>query len=173
MVGVDLSPGMLAAARHPTGRVLGDIERLPFRSAAFDAVLALHMVYHAPHPDRAVAELRRSTRAGGVAVVSTNGPRHFEELAVLSDTRMRGSQAFGLDRAAEMLGRVFSRVERHDFIDELIVSDPEPVISYLRSTISLGADPATLAEAERQVRQEISSHGSFRITAAPGALICR
>jgi hypothetical protein len=73
----------------------------------------------------------------------------------------------------KMLASVFSRVERHDFIDELVVTDPEPVVAYLRSTISLGADPATLAQAERQVREEIARHGSFRITAAPGALICR
>jgi SAM-dependent methyltransferase len=173
IVGLDLSWGMLAAARHPNGRVVGDIEMLPVRSASVDATLALHMLYHAPRPERAVAELRRVTRRGGVVVVSTNGARHFSELAGLVGQRRRASSAVGLDRAEKLLAPMFTTMERHDFLDEFVVPDAEPVMSYLRSMVSLGYDAASLAEADRRVREVISCEGSLRITAAPGVLICR
>src|SRR5215831_8272720 len=50
VVAVDLSPGMLDAARRrsPTALVVGDAQHLPFGDGALDCVLAMHMLYHVP-----------------------------------------------------------------------------------------------------------------------------
>ena len=65
VVGGDLSPGMLHAARGrapEAGLVVADATALPFRDAAADVTLAMHMLYHVPAPKGAVRELRRITR---------------------------------------------------------------------------------------------------------------
>ena len=79
VLGVDLSPGMLHAARARAVRLpaacllAGDAARLPFRRGSSDLTLAMHMLYHVPEPAAAVRELRRVTRAGGTVVIGLNG----------------------------------------------------------------------------------------------------
>ena len=81
MVGGDLSPGMLHAARGrapEASLVIADATALPFRDAAADVTLAMHMLYHVPAPKGAVRELRRITRPA--AIVALNGGDHLGEL---------------------------------------------------------------------------------------------
>jgi SAM-dependent methyltransferase len=102
LLGVDLSAGMLAAARaavsahtvsahtvsaHPVpaaGVVVGDAAALPLADGAAEVTLALHMLYHVPDRAAAVRELRRITRDGGSVLVVLNGPDHLHELRELT-----------------------------------------------------------------------------------------
>lgn len=70
VVGIDLSSAMLAEA-NGIDRVRGSIRRLPFRSAGFDAVLAVEVFEHlAPETwPEALAEARRALAPGGTLVV--------------------------------------------------------------------------------------------------------
>jgi SAM-dependent methyltransferase len=72
VTGVDLSWGMLAAARarHPgLTFVEGDAEALPFADGAFDVVIGAFVINHLPHPERGVAEMRRvATRRVSLAM---------------------------------------------------------------------------------------------------------
>ena len=76
MSGVDLSPGMVAAARRRLPQlaerlVEGPIEHLPFDDESFDAVAATGVLEYATHDlAAAVAELARVLRPQGVAVLS-------------------------------------------------------------------------------------------------------
>ena len=67
VVGVDLSPGMLAAA---AGRghavVCADATRLPFPDASFDAVVSFKVLAHVVAVREALAEMARVLRPGGV-----------------------------------------------------------------------------------------------------------
>jgi SAM-dependent methyltransferase len=68
-VGVDVTPEMLAEARH-RGRadladfVLADALALPFPDAAFDAVFAAGLLHHLPDPSIGLRELARVCRPG-------------------------------------------------------------------------------------------------------------
>jgi SAM-dependent methyltransferase len=173
VAGIDLSVGMLASANHPGGRIVADAQDLPVGNDTVDAILALHMLYHLPQPRRAVEEFRRVLSDGGVAIISTNGPDHLAELIALGDNRVtRGSRVLGLDAAAELVGTIFHSVNRYEFTDHLVISEPEPLISYVRSTISLGGDPVAVARTEQRIREHVAT-GPFRVTVQPGALICR
>ncbi|AQT71238.1 MULTISPECIES: class I SAM-dependent methyltransferase [Streptomyces] len=70
VLGVDLTPQMLAAARR-AGRaaegtlLLADAARLPLRDGVLDAVFAAGLVAHLPDPAANLRELSRVVRPGG------------------------------------------------------------------------------------------------------------
>lgn len=66
---IDPAAGMLRFAPDFARRVLGRAENLPFPERAFDAVFAGDSMHHFSDPRRAVGELRRVLRKGGVLVV--------------------------------------------------------------------------------------------------------
>jgi ubiquinone/menaquinone biosynthesis C-methylase UbiE len=81
VVGLDLSPGMLAVARAVAEqeRVTidwreGRVEALPFPDGGFDLVVCQHGLQFASDPPVAVAEMRRVLRADGRLVVSVQQP---------------------------------------------------------------------------------------------------
>lgn len=69
--GIDPSEGQLAFARtRPAGRVAhfrqGDAQSLPFADGAFDAAVAALVLFFVPDPAKAVAEMKRVVRPGGL-----------------------------------------------------------------------------------------------------------
>jgi SAM-dependent methyltransferase len=77
-VGLDLAP---AALRHARSRglselVRGDVSRLPFPDARFDAAISLSVLYHqwVPDPGAALRELHRVLRPRGLLLVDV--PAH-------------------------------------------------------------------------------------------------
>lgn len=76
---IDISPEMVRrAARRMAGHpreahcriALGDVERLAYPDGAFDAVLCMGVLEYLPSHERALAEIWRVLRPGGVAVLS-------------------------------------------------------------------------------------------------------
>jgi SAM-dependent methyltransferase len=71
VIGLDSS---LEAARHGSGlgipMVIGDLTRLPFRSARFDAVTSGETLEHLDDDRGAVAEMNRVVRAGGRCILT-------------------------------------------------------------------------------------------------------
>ena len=83
VVGIDLSDGMLAAAKNKaSGLGLGhevdfcrmDGESLGFQDKSFDGVLSLFALLHFPRPFVAVSEMFRVLRPGGRLVVAVGSP---------------------------------------------------------------------------------------------------
>ncbi len=69
-VGVDLTEAMLREARHSGGDyVRGDLDRLPFKTGAFDLALCRNTLHHLSDPGRALEELGRVVRPGGRVVI--------------------------------------------------------------------------------------------------------
>ena len=77
-VGVDASPAAVAAARAAYGDMAtfreGDIRELPFREAEFDVIVCFEALAHVREHERALDEMRRVLRPGGLAVVSSPNP---------------------------------------------------------------------------------------------------
>jgi SAM-dependent methyltransferase len=76
--GLDAAPGMIERCRVKMPGAdfrVGDLEDLPYADASFDAVIACNCVHFTAHPDRAIAQLRRVTRAGGRLAIAANGRR--------------------------------------------------------------------------------------------------
>jgi SAM-dependent methyltransferase len=185
VVGADLSPGMLDAARRraPQAALLvADATALPFPDGTADLTLAMHMLYHVPEPEHAVRELRRITRPGGQAIVSLNALDHLRELrdlvaaALVSLGREPSSllrERISLDQGEAMLRSQFTSVTRHDFAGQLRVPDPEPVAAYVRSMRETARlpDPEPLVEAVTD-RLRAAPGAAFRVTTHSGCLVC-
>lgn len=74
VIGLDVTPEMLAAARPAAGlagarMVVADARALPFADGSADAIFAAGLVNHLPDPEAGLRELARVTRPGGVLVL--------------------------------------------------------------------------------------------------------
>lgn len=186
-VAADLSAGMLA---HVTGaaRVQADAQCLPFAAAAFDIVLAPHMLYHVPDIPAAAREMRRVLRPGGVAVAVTNSVANLQELRTLVEQavgtgwRMRrpADLHFSLENGAAPLSDPFAEVTRIDCPESsLVVTDPDALADYVASVADHYQPEVDLewAEVVRRVRARARSilevDGELRFNTQAGAFVCR
>jgi SAM-dependent methyltransferase len=191
LLGVDLSPGMLAATRAAASGAslaVGDAAALPLADRAAEVTLAPHMLYHVPDPRAAVAEFRRVTRPGGQLLVVLNGTDHLAELRelIVAAGAAAGEPVTGivadyeasfnavtLDAGAALLAEVFSSVQRHDFAAELQLPDADPVAGYVASMRAHAMpDPAGFTSAVC-ARIPFGPDGRFRVRTHCGLLICR
>lgn len=118
--------------------VRADVGALPFGDGSFDAVIAMHMLYHVPDQEKAVAELHRVLKPGGTLAVTNNGAGNLRQLYAL--TTAFGSPpvdpaatAFGHERAARLLEAQFGNVSKTLCPGGLRVTDPEVVFMALTS----------------------------------------
>jgi SAM-dependent methyltransferase len=142
----DQSPGMVAEAEArcrplPFASVngqVGDAARLPFEDESFDALIAMHMLYHVKDQAGAIAEFHRVLKPGGSLLVTTNGLANLQELYAMTTVfgggpRDPGAEAFGLDRAQELLEARFGNAELQVHPSVMHVTDPEVVFLALTS----------------------------------------
>ena len=182
----DLSNGMVDTA-VATARAAGfdqvdgrtcDVQELPFEDGSFDIVVANHMLYHVPDPDRAVAELARVLRSDGVLLAATNGYGHMREIndalaEVFGDHGEELYEVFGIDTGEARLRERFASIVWHAFVNDLVVDDPDPVIAY-----GLSFPPGEDATDEQRelfgaaVRRRFLD-GRLRVRTRAGVFICR
>jgi SAM-dependent methyltransferase len=78
-VGLENSQTMLD--RGPAGGVRGEATALPFADESFDGVAILYVLYHLSDPRRALAEVHRVMRPGGLIAVAAPSRHDSPELA--------------------------------------------------------------------------------------------
>lgn len=145
---IDRSAGMVAEAYgrisshgrfEAVDALIADATALPFADSSFDAVLAMHVLYHVPDPMDAVREMARVLRPDGMAIVTTNGRRNLGALFELGARAFGGPSAdpaaavVGIDAAIALMGGCFERVDLTRFNDVYVISDPNDVFAYLTS----------------------------------------
>jgi ubiquinone/menaquinone biosynthesis C-methylase UbiE len=80
--GIDLSPGMLSVARSRGLDVQeGSVTELPFADASFDVACSFKVLAHVPDIGRALAEMTRVVRPGGVVLAEFYNPWSMRGLA--------------------------------------------------------------------------------------------
>ena len=133
---------------------IGDAENLPFADAQFDGAVTRAALHHFAHPRRAVAEMFRVLRPGGVAVFAdivssenANESRLHNALERLRDpSHVRMLPASELDSAAQLAGFRDLQAATWDMQRELeewfsIVRDPdrvEPIRTVVRALAESG-----------------------------------
>lgn len=185
----DFSPGMLAQAQatlaavaHPFAFEVVDAQAIPYADGTFDAVIANHMLYHVPDLPRALAEIQRVLKPGGVLFASTVGERHMAEMWALVEPFRLGitarlgavTGAFTLENGAAQLAAHFEGIARFDYEDCLLVAEAAPLAAYIRSTQIVQARPLSAAEEaalSAEIAARIAAEGAFHITKASGLFV--
>lgn len=188
VVCTDLSPGMAAEARRELSGEAGlsfaaaDAQNLPFPDGSFDLVLANFMLYHVPDRPRALAEVRRVLRPGGLLAAATVGRRHMggvRELIQrfvpdLSPEAVAQSDNFLLENGAEQFTPFFDEVRVERQPNALRVTEAGPLVDYVLSMWgyreALAGREAAFADF---VAGEIARDGAIHIAKETGLLLGR
>lgn len=181
VLATDLSKGMLDSVDGVWAKVQSDAEALPITTGSFDRILAAHMLYHLPHPERAIEEFARVLNPAGKLVVTSNTESHLIEARLLWNELLDKN---GLDVANSDLSlmnlelptdRLLTEVQRH-FVDVdyhlvnslIILTEPAALVTYAASTTAamttneLGYD--LLPAFGERIREHILREGEYRLT---------
>ena len=183
----DISDGMLRDARRALGArdsrfsfAAFDCEKIPASSESYDLVIANHVLFYCDNLENVCKEVRRVLKPGGRFLCSTYGNSHmkeisqlvsrFDERIVLSANKLY--EKFGRENGAQVLEPWFSRVEWISYEDGLLVSDPEPLISYILSCH--GNQNQYLPDRYKDFRALVKkkTENGFHITKDAGAFLC-
>jgi SAM-dependent methyltransferase len=153
-------------------------ENLPFSDKGYDILIANHMLYHVPDIPRALGEFRRVLASDGRLFAATNGRNHMQEITELVQRfdpenpydASAFCSRFGLENGAEQLSPLFGDVKLHLYENNLLVTEPEPVVAYVASMMTLGAaiQGERLETFRRFVYDEFEAKGPMTIQTAAG-----
>lgn len=142
----DLSVGMLEEAKgnlndHRIKFMTADIQALPFHDEEFDIVIANHMLYHVSDIPLALAEVKRVMKSDAVFYASTMSKSHLKEIEEIVTTFDGTIQVldpimerFCMENGDKMLSNYFSKIKQMQFVDQLVVNEVQPLVSYITST---------------------------------------
>ena len=173
----DLSPGMLAIAQENLASVEHDFtyreidaQSIPFDNETFDIIIANHMLYHVPDRPKALTEIRRVLKGGGILIAATNGKNHLLEMNkwLKAANTEPGFIPFGLpftlDDGTEQFAPYFSSVEIVRYKDNLHVTDIDLMMKYIDSVIKIkGAPSSVLSKVEEEMKEIIAEKGEIFI----------
>ncbi len=177
----DYSAGMIETTRAVVPRArfaVMDAQAVACEWGVFDAVIANHMLYHVPDVARALAEFKRVLRPHGNFFAATNGEQHHRELFQFTANLFGVAsplafKQFTLENGTAQIKQSFSRVERFDYPDKLVVTEVEPLVAYVMSGF-MGATVVGAAGEEilrHAITDHITRHGAFEITKATGLFV--
>lgn len=184
----DISEGMLRDARRTLGiqdkrftfEVM-DCQDIPYGDNVFDLVIADHVLFYCEEIEKALGEIRRVLKPGGILVCSTYGNDHmkevselvqgFDEHIVLAGENLY--ERFGKENGEELLKPFFGKIQWRTYEDYLLVPDPEPLISYILSCH--GNQGQYIPERYREFFSYVKkkTDKGFRITKDAGVFIGR
>jgi len=163
----DLSSGMVDAAWRnlvTTGRNFKfkemDAQSILNEDEMFDSVIANHMLYHVPDRTKALAEIKRVLKPGGRFIATTVGNLHLQEMndwlrqVSLDKSYESMTDSFTLENGLEQLKSFFSHVTLTCYPDNLQVTEVEPIMAYIRSTIR---DSELLEDEIVKIRQDLQT----------------
>ncbi len=184
----DISEGMLRDARRAIGAKDGrfsyevfDCQHIPFADGSFDLVIANHVLFYCEDIRRVCGEVRRVLRPDGRFLCSAYGQEHMKEVSLLVqgfDDRIVLSadklyDRFGKENGAGILEEYFPVCQWKTYEDQLIVPEPEPLISYVLSCH--GNQGQYITERYKEFRSYVKrkTDRGFRITKEAGVFLCR
>ena len=179
----DSSEGMVSEVREKYGSafncIVADCEKIPFKDAYFDCVIANHVLFYLQNLHQGIAEICRVLKPDGVLYCSTYGSNHMKEITALVqafDSKITLSQTnlyevFGLENGKDVLNPYFSSVEVSYYPDELIVDEAQPLVDYIMSCHGNQSEiiGPRLIEFKEFIQKQVPLH----ITKEAGVFICK
>lgn len=182
----DISEGMVEEVRNKLGSdfncIVADAEKIPFKDAYFDSVIANHVLFYLNDLNQGLKEVSRVLKPNGVLYCSTYGSRHMKEITDIVqnfDSRINLSNhslydVFGLENGESVLKNYFTSVQRMDYQDSLEITESKPLIDYIMSCHGnqneiLGP---RLSEFKEYIEELLVSNGKIIVTKQAGLFVC-
>ena len=183
----DISEGMLRDARRAIGGEdprfsfkAFDCHSIPPRIGTFDLVIANHVLFYCDDIGKVCKNVTKILKPGGRFLCSTYGSRHMREVSLLVqsfDERIALSadklyERFGRENGTDILSPYFQKITWNSYEDELIVTDAEPLISYILSCH--GNQNQYLPDRYKDFRALVKkkTENGFHITKDAGVFLC-
>ena len=169
----DFSPGMVEHARqkvlplsHEFDLRIIAAQEIPYPAESFHAVIANHMLYHVPDREKTLSEIHRILKPGGRAYFATGGENHMSELPalvakfdpLLAANHQAEKVDFTLENGTAQLGQWFSSVTLYRQENALRVTEVEPLVDYVLSSLKLGVEIERKDEFAYFVEKELASN---------------
>lgn len=182
----DISEGMVEEVRNKLGSdfncIVADAEKIPFKDAYFDSIIANHVLFYLNDLDQGLKEISRVLRPNGILYCSTYGSRHMKEITDIVqnfDSRINLSNhslydVFGLENGECILKQYFTSVQRMDYQDSLEITESKPLIDYIMSCHGnqneiLGP---RLSEFKEYIEELLQKDGKIVVTKQAGLFVC-
>ncbi len=194
VVGVDLSPEMLAQARArfpDTAFCQGRAEALPFPAMTFDVVFANHVLFFVEDIPQALREARRVLRPGGWFVAATNAAKALDRLHAFHAAALQAigrrpqplrHRRFALENGRPLVAAVFGQAEIDVLDNAFRFPTVEDALAYYLSGEVYRVEgppltPAEQAQVVAQVREALArvlaAEGVCRIPKPAGVILAR
>jgi ubiquinone/menaquinone biosynthesis C-methylase UbiE len=183
----DFSEGMVRQAQtNLSGRMAArfqviDAQTIPYPDESFDCVIANHMLYHVPKREQALVEMRRVIKPGGRLYAATGGEQSMGELYEMvkkfnMEMAIEGwfvePIGFSLENGHGQLSPWFGKSELRRYTNALVVTEVEPLVDYILSTVRLSPGDERRADLGQFIlKQMIANGGAIRITIDGGMFI--
>lgn len=151
----DYSKGMLDGVNEKFSKYSNvsfqeiDIQSIPLADNSFDIVVANHMLYHVPDVSKALSEVHRVLKQGGVFYSSTNSSKGMMEYLHNAlkdfnpaiDAFQSNTYSFSLECGTDILTQFFESVKLLERADSLKITETQDLIDWIESTISITQFP--------------------------------
>ena len=182
----DISEGMVEEVRNKLGSdfncILADAEKIPFKDAYFDSIIANHVLFYLNDLNLGLKEISRVLKSDGILYCSTYGNEHMKEITEIVqgfDSRINLSnhklyEIFGLENGERILSKYFKNIQRFDYKDTLEITESKPLVDYIMSCHGnqneiLGP---RLAEFKEYIDRLLKQDGKIVVTKQAGLFIC-
>lgn len=160
-----------------------DADNLVLERESHDCIVANHMLYHVNRREACLGQIARGLKPGGRFLCSTVGDGHMRELHEIIeafDARIEMpfrsiTRGFRLENAMSQLQPHFTRIERMDQENDLVVDDIEAIYDYVSSYPGNAACILEQRgeELRERLRQRMDREGAIFIHKSTGMFRCR
>lgn len=160
-----------------------DANELRLDENEYDYIIANHMLYHVKNREACLQAIAKALKPTGAFFCSTVGNTHMRELhelVAVFDKRIEMPSinftvGFQLENAKPQLHKFFSKVERFDHENDLIVEDADSIYDYVYSYP--GNAPYILSqrgeEFRSMIQDKLEKEGAIFIHKSTGMFVCR
>lgn len=161
----------IGTAKNITYREI-DIQKIPYEDEAFDIVIANYMLYHVPDIDKAVSEVSRVLKKGGIFYAGTTGENGIMETIVkYLNWNFKYENAFSLENGLKRLEPYFENVRIERYIDSLEVTNIDDLMEYIYSGITFKNECKLPADEVKRILVSHMENGVLVLPKEPGMFV--
>lgn len=177
----DFSEGMVETTKNNIGECdnveykVIDIQEIPYEDETFDVVIANMMLYHVSDIEKGLKEVRRVLKSGGHFYCATYGEHgiieYLSKILSVYGVEDNINKNFTLQNGYKILNKIFSKVEKLEYIDSLAVSNIDDMVEYIYSLSSMTSLNSVPKQVIKDILMKNTTNGILNVPKEYGMFI--